>query len=304
MIIIKRNTVISVLLMMLFVLSNSCNSRRDKSAQGKPADETIQTLDLHKGWHLGIQAWTFHKYSFFETLEKVDSLGLHLIEAYPGQQLYPDNADVVFIHTMDLEHRAKVKVKLRESGIRLVNYGVVDLPNNEAECRTVFEFAREMGIETIIAEPALEAIGMIDSLCREYKIKVAIHNHPKPSLYWFPEAELAVFENTSGMIGSCADVGHWARMNIDPVEALRLLKGHIICLHLKDVKTFGDPEAEDVVFGRGEGKFKEILTELKRQNFQGVFSIEYEANWYNSMPDIRECIEVFHSVSGDLSAVY
>ena len=42
-------------------------------------------------------------------------------------------------------------------GITLVNYGVVGLPNNEAECRKVFDFAKEMGIETIVSEPPEDA---------------------------------------------------------------------------------------------------------------------------------------------------
>ena len=33
------------------------------------------------------------------------------------------------------------------------------------------------------------------------------------------------------------------------------------------------------------------LAELKRQNFTGNISIEYEFNWDNSVPDIKQCID-------------
>lgn len=50
------------------------------------------------------------------------------------------------------------------------------LPNDEAQCRKVFDFAKEMGIETIVSEPPKEAFDLIEKLCEEYKINVAIHN--------------------------------------------------------------------------------------------------------------------------------
>ncbi len=38
-----------------------------------------------------------------------------------------------------------------------------------------------------------------------------------------------------------------------------------------------------------------ILAELDRQNFDGVFTIEYEHNWENSVPDIKKCVEYLNS---------
>ena len=34
-------------------------------------------------WRLAIQTWTFHKYSFLESIDKADSLGVRDIEVYP-----------------------------------------------------------------------------------------------------------------------------------------------------------------------------------------------------------------------------
>ena len=42
--------------------------------------------DPYDGWRLAVQAWTFNRFTFSEAVEKVASLGLHWIEAYPGQQ--------------------------------------------------------------------------------------------------------------------------------------------------------------------------------------------------------------------------
>ena len=56
----------------------------------------------------------------------------------------------------------------------------------------------------------------------------------------------------------------------------------------------------DVIWSTGSLDMKGMLEELKRQRFEGVFSIEYEANWENSVPDIRKCIEYFHQTVEEL----
>jgi sugar phosphate isomerase/epimerase len=207
---------------------------------------------------------------------------------------------VRFIHTLPAEIRSEVKEFLDQTGVRLVNYGVVGLPNNEGECRKVFDFAKDMGIETIVSEPPEDAFDLIEKLCREYQIKVAIHNHPKPSHYWHPDTVLKVCRGRSKWIGSCSDTGHWMRSGVNPLEALKKLAGRIVSLHLKDLNEFGVREAHDVIWGTGKANIKSILEELHRQDFQGVFSIEYEYNWENSLPEIRQCVKYFNNVAGQL----
>jgi sugar phosphate isomerase/epimerase len=196
--------------------------------------------------------------------------------------------------------RKEVKQRLADARVKLVNYGVVRLPNEEAECRKVFDFAKDMGIETLTAEPKPEALDLVDRLCREYGIKVAIHNHPKPSHYWHPETVLEACQGRSRLIGACADTGHWMRSGVNPLEAVKKLEGRIISFHFKDLNEFGQRKAHDVVWGTGKADVEALLKELHRQGFQGVFSVEYEHNWENSVPEIRQCIEYFNKVAGGL----
>jgi len=253
--------------------------------------------DVHEGWRLGIQAWTFHKSTFYEAIENTAALGLHWIEGFPGQKLSPEEPEVKFGHMLPEAKRAEVKQKLAQAGIKLVNYGVVMLPNDEAKCRTVFDFAKDMGIETIVSEPPEEAFDLIEKLCEEYQINVAIHNHPKPSHYWSPDRVLAVSKGRSPRIGSCADTGHWMRSGVNPLEALKKLEGRILNLHFKDLNEFGQRKAHDVVWGTGKADVKALLVELDRQNYKGVFSIEYEYNWGKSMPEIRQSIAYFNKIA-------
>jgi sugar phosphate isomerase/epimerase len=250
-------------------------------------------------WKLGTQAYTFNRFSFYEAVDKTKSLGLCYIEAYPGQQLSKEKPNVKVNHNMSSQDKKEVLQKLREAGVKLINYGVVSLPNNEDECRKVFNFAKEMGIETIVSEPPEDAFDLIEKLCEEYKINVAIHNHPKPSHYWNPDTVLKVCEGRSKRIGACADTGHWMRSGINPIEAIKKLEGRIISLHFKDLNEFDNPRAHDVVWGTGAGDAKAILSELSRQNFKGVFSIEYEHNWLNSVPEIAQCVSYFEMTAAE-----
>ena len=269
-------------------------------ASTPPVDATSHpATDAYKGWRLAVQAWTFNRFTFTESVEKAASLGLRWIEAYPGQRVRV-GADVTMGPGLSVNDRESIKQLLRDAGIAMVNFGVVDLPNDESACRRVFDFARDMGIETIVSEPPPEAIDIVERLCAEYKIKVALHNHPKPSRYWDPDKILEVCRGRSRWIGACADVGHWLRSGIDPQKAIKKLNDRILTFHFKDLDRAGDPEAHDVVWGTGVANVGDLLKELDRQKFNGVFSIEYEHNWENSLPEVRSCIGAFEKIAGSL----
>ncbi len=255
---------------------------------------THPATDVVKPWRLAVQLWTFHKYTFEEALDKAAELGLSWVEAYPGQKLSPKFPDMVFDHHLPPAFVRLVKQWLKERGLRLVNYGVVALTNDEVANRKVFDFAKTMGIETIVSEPPEEALPLVDQLAQEYKIKVAIHNHPRPSHYWDPQTVLKALQGRSKYLGVCADTGHWPRSGVNVLEALNLLQKRIICFHFKDLNEFGKKEAHDVPWGQGINNMKRLLQFLAQQNFKGVFSIEYEYNWTSSIPEIKQCIAFFN----------
>jgi len=261
------------------------------------AERGGQTAAEKLGWRLSVQAYTFNRFTFFQAVDKTASMGIKCIEMYPEQQINDEN-DAVTHFSMDAGTRRKILNKLDAAGVKLVNYGVVSNVD-AAEWRQLFEFAKAMGIETITAEPDPERMDIVESLCEEFKINVAIHNHPKPSRYWNPDTVLETVRDCSSRIGACADTGHWMRSGLDPVECLKKLEGRIVSLHFKDLDKKGSG-AHDMPWGQGAGNAKAMLAELNRQGFKGVFSVEYEYHWDNSMPEIRQCAEYFNTVAAEL----
>jgi sugar phosphate isomerase/epimerase len=74
-----------------------------------------------------------------------------------------------------------------------------------------------------------------------------------------------------------------------PVDCLKILKGRIISVHMKDLNE-KSPDAHDVPFGTGVSDVPAILNELKRQHFVGNISIEYEYNWKDNVLDAAQSI--------------
>lgn len=251
------------------------------------------------GWKLGVQAWTFRKFSFAEALDKIKLLNLHYVEGYPGQKI-GSGIEGGLDFTMNLKTRKQVLHLLHEKGIKMVSYGVVNIKSHE-EWEQLFEFGKAMGLINIVAEPKPDDLGYLSLLCDKYKINIAIHNHPQPSHYWHPDTLLNALKSaTSSRIGSCSDVGHWRRSGLNATESLQKMKGHIIEVHLKDVIDAKDP-SEETVWGKGGNDMKAVFTELHKQHFKGVMSIEYESDPADNMKQIKESIDFLNAVVKDFN---
>ena len=256
-----------------------------------------QTKAEKNGWRLGMQSYTFHKFTLVEALDKTQQIGLKYIEVYPGHKLGGKWGNQVFGAQLDKQTLTEIKSYATSKGIKIVAMGVV-VTEKPAEWEPIFRFAKDMEMEYISCEPAIADWDLVEKLVKQYGIKISVHNHPQPSTYWKPENLLKEISNRSKLIGSSADVGHWRREGLNQIECLKKLDGRIISLHFKDIapKVEGEKEQHDVIWGKGILDVKGMLQELKRQNFKGVFAIEYEYNWDNSVPDIKECVGYFNQV--------
>lgn len=271
----------------------SCNSQNKKQSEANNQPKTVIKAEQN-GWHLSMQSYTFHRFTLAEALDKTHELGVKYIEVYPGHKLGGKWGDKVFGTDLTSEERKEIKEFAESKGIKIVSTGVYST-NNSDDWEKVFILAKEMDMDFISCEPAVKDWDLIENLVSRYGIKVAVHNHPQPSAYWNPDLLLAQIDHRSRMIGACCDVGHWRREGLDQIESLRKLSGRIISLHFKDIaeKKEGENEQHDVIWGRGILDVAEMLKTIKSQNFKGYISIEYENNWENSVPDIKECIRFY-----------
>ena len=264
------------------------------SAKLTPAIRAQEKL----GWQLAVTAYTFHKYTLFETIDKTAELGVPYLEGLSFQKVskeIPKNFDL----QLSDEELEQIRLKLDEAGVRLLTYYYHRIPGDDAGCRKVFEFGRKMGIETFLSEPLPESLDTIEKFCDEYGINVALHNHDHKASphYWHPKKILEICEGRSERIGACADMGYWMRGGIDPVDAVRTLGKRLLTVQVHDLNE-RTAEGHDVPWGTGTGQTAKFLEEVRLQEIHPItFGLEYSYDWFDSMPEMRECIEFFNETS-------
>jgi sugar phosphate isomerase/epimerase len=264
------------------------------------------------GWKLAVHSYTFRKFSIFDAIDKTASMGIKYMSISGKINLLVDGKPKT-VPTPDISDAdaAAVAAHMKEKGLdpEFLNMGVVKPTVNEAETRKLFEAAKRLHIAILVAEPEthdkMEELGpvmdVVEKLAKEYNIKVAIHNHPGPkNFYWNPATVLAAVKGRSPLLGACADVGHWVRSGLDPVECLKMLEGRVITLHFKDLDA-ANLLAKDVPWGTGVSNVKGMMQELKRQNFKGAFCVEWERDEEDSVPHITQCAQFFNAECAELA---
>jgi sugar phosphate isomerase/epimerase len=246
------------------------------------------------GWRLGCQAWTFHRSTLFDAIEKTASLGLKYIETYVGQRLSEDHPAVEFRSNLPANLRTLVKKKAADSGVKLLSHCDVDGPPQE-----LLQFCKDLGMEMLIAEPPKDALDAFEKLCKEYAIPLALTNHPKPALYSNPDTVLKACNGRSQWIGASGDIGHWVREGYNPSECMHKLEPRLLQFHFRDMNRYGG-EAMDVPLGTGMCNIKEILARLHHKRIKPIFMLEYKDSY--SLPQLAQSIKFFDNVAAEFVA--
>jgi sugar phosphate isomerase/epimerase len=254
---------------------------------------SAQRINPVTDWKFGIALWTFHTFSFSEGLDKVDSSGLKYIEPNNFTKTLPELNDSS-LQQLSPAGIQKLKSLIEQRGL-LCKSIYVGGGKDVAGWKKQFEIAKQLGVEIITTEPELNMWDSIDSLAGIYKIKIAIHEHWKgTSHYWNPDTTLLALKNHPNF-GVCADLGHWPKSGINPLDAVKKLSGHILAIHLKDIAAYNDPKLVDVPVGTGIIDFPAIFSELKKQNFKGYIYIERDAtDQPSNLPSVIQTIKYYN----------
>ena len=253
------------------------------------------------GWRVGFSAYSFRKVTLFEALDKMAATGLHYTELFAWQILSPSNPDAKPDASLSKTLRSDLKKKAADSGVQMV--GIYSSLGKPDAAKALFEFAADMGFEIIVSEPPEAMFDTVEKLTQEYKIDLALHNHPKPSHYWDPETGLAALKGRAGSMGFCCDTGHWCRCGLDPVETLKKVAPRVKSFHLKDLDQFGVRGAKDVVWGQGKGCIAGILEMTKKLGIKNpYFGIEWERDPNEPLETHAQSVAFFEQVAGKLAA--
>jgi sugar phosphate isomerase/epimerase len=230
---------------------------------------------------LGMQSYTLRNFPVDKAITMTKELGLAHIEFFPGH----------FSPSSSPAQIAAMKEKMAAAGLRDSANGVNAFSKNHEANRKLFEFAKQVGMRNITADPSEDAFESLDKLVAEYDIRIAIHNHGPGARYNKIADVLNAIKGHDPRIGACADLGHYIRSAEDPVKAILLLNDRLFGIHLKDFaeQTAG---SRGVILGKGHLDLVGVYKALRKVNFpaDGAFSLEYEENPANPIPDVKACI--------------
>ncbi len=210
------------------------------------------------GWRLGLAPAAE---TLFEALERAAGLGLSHMAASTTQNVSREIPKKLGPGLSEDELR-QIRFKLDATGVRLLSLRLSPPPAGEAAWRTALEFARKLGVETLLAPAPVDFLERLDSLCQACQVNVAL-TPPGPGAVASPENLCQNLQGRSRCLGVAADVGVWLRAGIDPVAAIGCLGGRLQMLSLNDwqAKTPGSGEAP---WGGGVAGLDAALKEIHR----------------------------------------
>ncbi len=244
------------------------------------------------GWQICCQLYTFRDRSFYEALEVLASLGVRRVEPAFFLPLSKEHPELKTSEGLNPAQRREVKVRLNDLGMSMPNY-YAPIEGDKDAYRKIFDYAKEMGVETLVAEPPLDTLETLDALCQEYRINLAVHNHPEGpgSKYWNPDTLLKACAGRSTRIGACPDTGHWVRSGLDTAASLKQYGKRIITMHLKDAAESGKRDSRDVPLGTGQGHMEALLKQFHEAKWRGVMTVEYEHLSPQLVDEVAQCVK-------------
>jgi sugar phosphate isomerase/epimerase len=239
-----------------------------------------RSADPWRGFKAGVASYTLRKFPLEAAIRSIQRVGLS----------YVSIKDFHLPLNSTPEERRSVAARFKEAGITPLSCGNITMENDAANVRRAFEYARDVGLPTIVCSPHPDSMPILDAMVKEFDIRLAIHNHgPEDKRFPSPYDVWKAVERYDRRIGLCIDVGHTARAKVDPAEAIRRCRERLYDLHIKDIDSTA-PDGKTVEGGRGVLDLGAILRALLQVGYPHLLSFEYEKDQDDPLPGLSETV--------------
>ncbi|MCF0197109.1 MAG: TIM barrel protein [Bacteroidaceae bacterium] len=236
-------------------------------------------------FHLGMAGYTFVKFNLEKTLETLRRLDVH----------YLCIKDFHLPLQSDASQIASFHAQLEQAGVRGYAVGPIYM-KSEAEVDRAFDYARRVGVNLLVGVPNYELLPYVEQKVRQHNIRLAIHLHG-PDMPLYPDAT-DIWNHVKDLderIGMCLDVGHNLRYGSDSLADFARYHRRVFDIHLKDVT--GNTRADkSVEVGRGVIDFPRFVALLRKYDYQGCVSLEYEKDMTDPFMGIAESVGYFRAL--------
>ena len=230
-------------------------------------------------FQLGIASYTFREFSLEETITMTQRLGINklcLKSMHLPLDLSPE----------EIQSESK---KVKQAGIDLYGGGVIYMSTKE-EVENAFKYAKTAGMKVIVGVPEHELLELCNTKVKETGINLAIHNHgPGDDKYPSPESAYRKVENMDPGMGLCIDIGHTARIGLDPIEETARFMDRVLDIHIKD-EDKAEEDGKTCEIGHGVIDIPGFLGMLLEENYNKIVSFEFEKDGKDPLPGLAESV--------------
>ena len=243
---------------LVFAIAALPISAAKKSAAPKPADFRKLQIAVNGllEWKVGLPGNASGTLTLFETADKALAAELGFIEGYSTQKVSAEIAKNLDSN-LSPEELTSIKSKLDGIKIKMPAYHVESLGTDETSDRKTFEFAKALGVETIVTAADPAGFAAIDKLANEFNINVAVAGHSDP------KSLMTALEPHSSHLGVDADLALWMQQGSKPVDALSMVGRRLFVVELSDQSAVGK-KGHPVVLGTGAGDIRGFLLAMSR----------------------------------------
>lgn len=221
----------------------------------KPTTDAIRrSVDKLLGWRVGIFTNVFPALTFSESAMLADALGLNYVGGDSSQKV-SQQIDKNLDCSLSPDDLEAVKQTLTSLGLKMAVYHVDSVPSDEGSQQKLFDFAKELGVETIVIGAVPSSLTVLDKLAGKSGVNVAIESKDDP------KELVSSIQSLSQHVGVSADFAGWMVHGVRPVDGLAIVKDRLMAVGLGDRSAFG-AEASDVRLGTGIADLQRFLYEV------------------------------------------
>lgn len=235
---------------------------------------------------LGVASYSLRRFPFEKCLEMAKALDVK----------YLNFKDVHIPRTDPPDAIRAARARVEAAGFTIMGGGTISMKNDEAQVRKDFEYARLAGMPLIVAAPTIDSLDVVERMAKEFKIRVAIHNHgPEDKYFPSPYDAYKLIKGRDSHMGLCVDIGHTVRTGVDPTRAVLELRDRVYDLHLKDLRDLKDRDSQ-VIVGKGAMDFPALFRALIEINYTGHAGLEYEIDVDDPLPGMQQSFAYLRGV--------
>ena len=236
---------------------------------------------------LAVATYSLRSFPRTEAIKMIKQLNVRYVDVKEFHLPYKDTP----------EQLAAGRKEFEDAGLKIIAGGNISLQkDDDADLRRYFEYAKTCGMPMMVIAPTHETLPKIEKLVKEYNIKVALHNHgPEDKHFPTPQSVLEAVKNMDPRVGLCLDIGHTARTGKDVVESIAEAGPRLLEMHMKDLADMMNKDSQ-VPVGDGKMPIPAIFKQLRKMNYPGYCSLEYEVEGKNPLPGMMKSFAYMRGV--------